>query len=384
MDPDLFLPISLLRLLLQVGSSEPGPVSAGADALRQVFQDPQNPPTLSRSGITYTLSLLSREPAVGVVNGPGFRFFAGDQNLISFTLGSSNPLVGAYNEGRVREGSGAQIYVDLGDRVGLVQGDSGEVHHAAGSDGQYGLSGGIGILNAGLVDMGSGLEDRVVGFASRVGVLNSGRIVASGGKQEALVVWGAGGFTGIDQRGVIESRGESRDQLLASAGGADAEQVERQLTGLSFLPGLKSIVDALRPELLAEDQDPSAVVALHNGRRGAIQLGDGADTLLAAAPNGAVALRNDGVIDLGRGNDQATVLGCFEGDGVIDFGRGNNDRLELLAEASFQLRRERGGVVVIEGRDAIASGSLRVTGLEWLGDQRVDAILRAYQPVQGL
>jgi hypothetical protein len=237
-------------------------------------------------------------------------------------------------------------------------------------------------LNAGLVSMGSGAEDRVVGFASRVGVLNLGRIVSSGAEQDALVVWGAGGTTGIDQRGVIQSRGQSRDQLLASAGGADAEQVESQLTGLSFLPGLGDIVEALRTDLLAEDRDLATVVALKNGRRAEIKLGDNADTLLAAAPKGALALRNNGLIDLGRGSDRATILGCFEGDGLIDFGRGKNDRLDLLPDATYQLSCEKGGVVLIEGLDAVARGSLRVKGLEWLGDQSVDSILMAGEPVQ--
>ena len=254
--------------------------------------------------------------------------------------------------------------MDLGDRAGLVQTSSGQVRHKAGSDGQYGLSGGIGILNAGLVSMGSGAEDRVVGFASQVGVLNLGRIVFSGAEQDALVVWGACGTAGIDQRGVIQSRGQSRDQLLASAGGEDAEQVESQLTGLSFLPGLDGIVDALRTDLLAEDRDPGAVVALRNGRRGEINLGDNADTLLAAAPKGELALRNNGVIDLGRGSDRATLLGGFEGDGLIDFGRGKIDRLDLLPDATYQLTCEKDGVVLIGGMDAVARGSLRVTGEE--------------------
>lgn len=379
---DLALPSSLARLLKRVESSEPGPVSVGAQALRQAYQDPQGPSELKRNGIRYELSLLSQEPFVGVINDPTVRLFVGNQDLISFTLGSKTPLVGAFNQGRVREGFGSQIYVDLGDRAGLVQTSSGQVRHTAGSDGQYGLSGGIGILNAGLVSMGSGAEDRVVGFASQVGVLNLGRIVSSGGEQDALVVWGAGGTTGIDQRGVIQSRGQSRDQLLASAGGADAEQVQSQLTGLSFLPGLDGIVEALRTDLLAEDRDPGAVVALRNGRRAEINLGDNADTLLAAAPKGALALRNNGVIDLGRGSDRATILGCFEGDGLIDFGRGKNDRLDLLPDATYQLSREEGGVVLIEGLDAVARGSLRVTGLEWLGDQSVDSILMAGEPVQ--
>lgn len=379
---DLALPSSLARLLKRVESLEPGPISVGAQALRQAYQDQQGPSELQRNGIRYGLSLLSQERSVGVINGPTVRLFVGNQDVISFTLGSKNPLLGAFNQGRVSEGFGSQIYVDLGDRAGLVQTSSGQVRHTAGSDGQYGLSGGIGILNAGLVSMGSGAEDRVVGFASRVGVLNLGRIVSSGAEQDALVVWGAGGTTGIDQRGVIQSRGQSRDQLLASAGGADAEQVESQLTGLSFLPGLGDIVEALRTDLLAEDRDLATVVALKNGRRAEIKLGDNADTLLAAAPKGALALRNNGLIDLGRGSDRATILGCFEGDGLIDFGRGKNDRLDLLPDATYQLSCEKGGVVLIEGLDAVARGSLRVKGLEWLGDQSVDSILMAGEPVQ--
>ena len=379
---DLALPSSLARLLKRVESLEPGPISVGAQALRQAYQDQQGPSELQRNGIRYGLSLLSQERSVGVINDPTVRLFVGNQDVISFTLGSKNPLLGAFNQGRVSEGFGSQIYVDLGDRAGLVQTSSGQVRHTAGSDGQYGLSGGIGILNAGLVSMGSGAEDRVVGFASRVGVLNLGRIVSSGAEQDALVVWGAGGTTGIDQRGVIQSRGQSRDQLLASAGGADAEQVESQLTGLSFLPGLGDIVEALRTDLLAEDRDLATVVALKNGRRAEIKLGDNADTLLAAAPKGALALRNNGLIDLGRGSDRATILGCFEGDGLIDFGRGKNDRLDLLPDATYQLSCEKGGVVLIEGLDAVARGSLRVKGLEWLGDQSVDSILMAGEPVQ--
>ena len=379
---DLALPSSLARLLKRVESLEPGPISVGAQALRQAYQDQQGPSELQRNGIRYGLSLLSQERSVGVINDPTVRLFVGNQDVISFTLGSKNPLLGAFNQGRVSEGFGSQIYVDLGDRAGLVQTSSGQVRHTAGSDGQYGLSGGIGILNAGLVSMGSGAEDRVVGFASRVGVLNLGRIVSSGAEQDALVVWGAGGTTGIDQRGVIQSRGQSRDQLLASAGGADAEQVESQLTGLSFLPGLGDIVEALRTDLLAEDRDLATVVALKNGRRAEIKLGDNADTLLAAAPKGALALRNNGLIDLGRGSDRATILGCFEGDGLIDFGRGKNDRLNLQPDATYQLSCEKGGVVLIEGLDAVARGSLRVKGLEWLGDQSVDSILMAGEPVQ--
>jgi hypothetical protein len=379
---DLALPSSLARLLKRVESLEPGPISFGAQALRQAYQDQQGPSELQRNGIRYGLSLLSQERSVGVINDPTVRLFVGNQDVISFTLGSKNPLLGAFNQGRVSEGFGSQIYVDLGDLAGLVQTSSGQVRHTAGSDGQYGLSGGIGILNAGLVSMGSGAEDRVVGFASRVGVLNLGRIVSSGAEQDALVVWGAGGTTGIDQRGVIQSRGQSRDQLLASAGGADAEQVESQLTGLSFLPGLGDIVEALRTDLLAEDRDLATVVALKNGRRAEIKLGDNADTLLAAAPKGALALRNNGLIDLGRGSDRATILGCFEGDGLIDFGRGKNDRLDLQPDATYQLSCEKGGVVLIEGLDAVARGSLRVKGLEWLGDQSVDSILMAGEPVQ--
>ena len=360
------------------------PASAGAEEFRQYYADPNSPRSVDRLGVIYATELYSQHPQFGVRNPRSFRLNAGEGNLIGTTLAQQSPLVGAFNRGSVSEGDGNQIYIDLGDVAGLVQAASGSVRHNGGSDGQYGLAGGVGIQNGGRISMGSGIDDRVVAFAGVTGLLNTGLIHSNGSAGDGLLVWGAGGRVGVDQRGRLISRNNSADQLIASALQANAEATELQLTGLSFLPGYGSFIDAMRDGLASMHQADADVVGLINRKNGRIDLNGGADQLLAAAPAGGLAVRNDGQIDLGSGADVCTIQGSFAGDGLIDFGSGQRDRLELLPDANYKLSRPSKGLqqfygtedlLYLEGVDSVVTGSLFMAHLEFIGDRSVDSIL---------
>ena len=362
------------------------PASRGAEELRSYYSDPNTPRSLNRLGITYALEFYSQNPRTGIRNPKTLKLNVGGGNLIGTTLGQETPLIGAFNQGSVSEGNDNQIYIDLGDIAGLVQAATGSVRHNAGSDGQYGLAGGVGILNSGRIDMGSGTEDRIVAFAGKTGLFNSGLIQASGRSGDRLVVWGAGGQIGIDQRGKLISRRNSDDEVIASALQANAEATERQLTGLSVIPGYKSFIEALRDGLSNATTNGEQAIALNNHRKARISLKAGDDQLLAAAPEGALALRNQGWIGLGSGDDLCTIEGSFDGDGLINFGAGEKDQLNLLPGARYKISKASEALrkiyntdelLYLEGLDSRAAGSLYLTGLELIGNRSVEELLSA-------
>ncbi|MFB2876802.1 beta strand repeat-containing protein [Floridanema aerugineum] len=335
--------------LQKIGLGRLGVIGVGADSGINndgTFQTSDGNDSFSGSGGKF-----------GIKTGSGSIINLGNgANTISGTSTATGTIsYGILNVGTIETGAGIDTITGISGYIGINNARGAIIRTGGtelGGDTIRGTGSFIGLNNEGTMETGNG-NDRITGDGN--GIRNAGNIaiIRTGNGNDTIT----GSVTGSGFYGIIndgEAKIEAGDGIMKITGSGSVDGILNQFgstiqvgTGTNTISGtggnsginnrFSNILTGAGVDTITGTATGTAGVGIRNEFVSTIQTGDGTDVLTG---RGTVGIYNDGVINLGNGNNTVAALtaagtvGTFTGTGSIIFGT-DQDRLRGFGTGNF-------------------------------------------------
>ncbi|MFB2896937.1 hypothetical protein ACE1CI_28825 [Aerosakkonemataceae cyanobacterium BLCC-F50] len=341
--------------LQKIGLGRLGVIGVGADSGINndgTFQTSNGNDSLSGSGGKFGIKTGSGS----IINlGNGANTISGTAtNTFSAIFGTPN-FYGISNLGTIETGLESDTITGIAGDIGINNGRGAIIRTGSNADARdtiTGTGGFIGINNEGIIETGDG-RDTITGNGN--GIRNSGNaaIIRTGNGNDTITgSVSGGGFYGIINEWEAKIEAGNDNKKITGSGSFDGIlnqfgstiQVGTGTNTISGTGGNSGINNLFSVIVTGDGADTitgtatgTAGVGIRNEFASTIQTGGGTDVLTG---RGTVGIYNDGVINLGNGNNTVAALtsagtvGTFTGTGSIIFGT-DQDRLRGFGTGNF-------------------------------------------------